>query len=109
MRPSAVVINVGRGPTIDEKALFEALQSNQIAGAVIDTWYSYPSPGRPNQLPSSLPFHELSNLVMTPHMSGWTNGTIQRRQRTIADNVMRRASGRACKNVVWGDTTTHDR
>lgn len=102
MRPSAVVINVGRGPTIDEKALFDALQSNQIAGAVIDTWYSYPSPGRPTLLPSSLPFHEMSNLVMTPHMSGWTNGTIQRRQRTIADNVMRRASGRACKNVVWG-------
>ena len=109
MRSSAVVINVGRGPTIDEKALFDALQSNQVAGAVIDTWYSYPLPGRPTLLPSSLPFHELSNLVMTPHMSGWTNGTIQRRQRTIADNVMRRASGRACENVVWGDTTTHDR
>jgi phosphoglycerate dehydrogenase-like enzyme len=109
MRPSAVIINVGRGPTIDEKALFDALQSNQVAGAIIDTWYSYPSPGRPTLLPSSLPFHELSNLVMTPHMSGWTNGTIQRRQRTIADNVMRRASGLACKNVVWGDTTTHDR
>jgi len=109
MRPSAVVINVGRGPTVDEQALFDALQSSQIAGAVIDTWYSYPSQDRPAPLPSSLPFHELSNVIMTPHMSGWTNGTIQRRQRTIADNVMRLASGRACKNVVWGDTQTHDR
>jgi phosphoglycerate dehydrogenase-like enzyme len=103
MRPSAVVVNVGRGPTIDETALFEALRTNRIAAAVIDTWYAYPSSGRSVVLPSALPFHELPNVLMTPHMSGWTHGTIRRRQRTIADNVMRRASGRACKNVVRGD------
>ena len=103
MRPSAVVVNVGRGPTINETALFEALRTRRIAGAVIDTWYAYPSPDRPTALPSTLPFHELPNVLMTPHMSGWTQGTIRRRQRTIADNVMRRASGRACTNVVRGD------
>ena len=65
---------------VDEQALFDALQSDQIAGAIIDTWYSYPSPDRSAPLPSSLQFHELSNVVMTPHMSGWTNGTIQRRR-----------------------------
>jgi phosphoglycerate dehydrogenase-like enzyme len=47
-----------------------------------------------------LPFHTLPNLVMTPHMSGWTTGTIQRRQRTIADNIKRRAAGQPCVNVV---------
>lgn len=104
MRPSAVVVNVGRGPTIDEQALFDALKSNRIAGAIIDTWYAYPGPDRKNVLPSSLPFHELPNVVMTPHMSGWTSGTIRRRQRTIADNVRRRAAGEPCTNVVRGET-----
>ncbi len=100
MRASAVVMNVGRGPTIDERALYEALKERRIAGAIIDTWYRYPSPDQPTVLPSALPFHELPNVVMTPHMSGWTSGTIRRRQLTIADNIGRRAEGRPCINVV---------
>ncbi len=79
MRRSAVVVNVGRGPTIDETALFEALRTNRIAAAVIDTWYAYPYSDRSVVLPSALPFHELPNVLMTPHMSGWTHGTIRRR------------------------------
>jgi len=100
MRPSAVVLNVGRGATVDEQALYEALKEGRIGGAIIDTWYNYPSPGQPNVLPSALPFHTLPNVVMTPHMSGWTSGTIRRRQKTIADNINRRADGRPCINVV---------
>src|ERR1700681_147072 len=100
MRASAVVLIVGRGPTIDEKSLYEALKDRRIAGAVIDTWYNYPSPNNPNVLPSKFPFHELPNVVMTPHMSGWTTGTIDRRRQTIADNITRRAAGRPCVNVV---------
>jgi Phosphoglycerate dehydrogenase and related dehydrogenases len=100
MRASAVILNVGRGPTIDERSLYEALKNRRIAGAVIDTWYSYPSPGSPTTLPSKFPFHELPNVVMTPHMSGWTTGTIDRRRLTIADNIRRRAAGKPCVNVV---------
>jgi phosphoglycerate dehydrogenase-like enzyme len=100
MRASAVILNVGRGPTIDEQSLYEALSNRRIAGAVIDTWYSYPSPGHPSVLPSKFPFQELPNVVMTPHMSGWTTGTINRRRLTIADNIGRRAAGRPCVNVV---------
>jgi phosphoglycerate dehydrogenase-like enzyme len=96
----AVLINVGRGPTVDEAALFDALKTNRIAGAVIDTWYSYPSAASPEVHPSSLPFHELPNLVMTPHMSGWTHGTIRRRKQTIADNIGRRLRAEPCVNVV---------
>ena len=101
MRPTAVVINVGRGPTIDENALYEALKTGRIAGAVIDTWYNYPTPASPNVYPSALPFQELPNIVMTPHMSGLTAGTVQRRQRVIADNIRRRMSGETCTNIVW--------
>ncbi len=100
MRPDAVIFNVGRGPTIDERALYEALRDRRIAGAVIDTWWAYPGAGDATRLPSSLAFHELPNIVMTPHMSGWTSGTVARRRAVIADNVGRRLAGRACVNVV---------
>jgi phosphoglycerate dehydrogenase-like enzyme len=100
MRKDAVLINVARGPVVDEQALYDALRNNAIAGAVIDTWYQYPTPTQANCLPSRLPFHELTNIVMTPHMSGWTNGTISRRQQVMADNVHRRMRGDTLINVV---------
>jgi phosphoglycerate dehydrogenase-like enzyme len=100
MRATAVVLNVGRGPTIDERSLYDALKNGRIVGAIIDTWYNYPSPEQPNVLPSALPFHTLPNVAMTPHMSGWTSGTIRRRQRTIADNIRRRFEGAPCINIV---------
>ena len=100
MRPTAVVINVGRGPAIDERALYDALATQRIAGAVIDTWYQYPAPDQGTTLPSTLPFHTLPNVVMTPHMSGWTDGTIRRRQRAMADNVLRRFAAQECEHVI---------
>jgi phosphoglycerate dehydrogenase-like enzyme len=101
MPRDAVVVNVGRGAVIEERALYNALKDRRIAGAVIDTWYNYPSATEPSAFPSALPFHELPNVVMTPHMAGWAQGTIRRRQRTIADNIARRMSGQPCVNVVW--------
>jgi phosphoglycerate dehydrogenase-like enzyme len=100
MKSDAVIINVGRGPTIDETALFEALKTGAIGGAIIDTWYQYPGPQQTDILPSKLPFHELSNVLMTPHMSGWTSGTIRRRQQTMADNIKRCFAGSPLENVV---------
>jgi phosphoglycerate dehydrogenase-like enzyme len=101
MRPQAVVVNVGRGPVIDEAALYAALKSGRIGGAIIDTWYTYPKPDNPTGHPGTLPFEELSNLVMTPHMSGWTSGTVRRRQETIADNIGRLSRGEPlCNRVV---------
>jgi phosphoglycerate dehydrogenase-like enzyme len=100
MRPNAIVLNVGRGPLIDQQALFDALSSRRIGGAIIDTWYQYPSPGKKDVLPSTLPFHTLDNIVMTPHMSGWTNGTIERRQQTMAGNIRKKFAGEPCVNVV---------
>ena len=100
MRRDGVVVNVGRGPVIDEQALFDALQSGRIGGAIVDTWYTYPSPDALAVHPSRLPFHELSNIVMTPHMSGWTAGTVRRRQLTMADNINRLARGEPLANVL---------
>jgi phosphoglycerate dehydrogenase-like enzyme len=100
MRPHAVLVNVGRGPTVDERALYEALQGGRIGGAVIDTWYNYPSADSALAKPSAMPFEGLPNVLMTPHMSGWTDGTIRRRRDTMADNVRRVMAGRDCVNVV---------
>lgn len=100
MKPDGVIINVGRGPVIDEKALYDALAQIQIGGAIIDTWYTYPTADTPVTLPGSSPFETLPNLVMTPHMSGWTNGTVRRRQETIAENIRRLVQGEALANVV---------
>lgn len=100
MLPDAVLINVARGPVVDEQALYDALHDKRIGGAVIDTWYRYPVPGSVTQVPSNLPFKELSNIVMTPHMSGWTEGTIRRRQEVMAGNLRRVLSGDICENIV---------
>lgn len=102
MRGDAVLVNVARGPVVDEQALFDALRDRRIGGAVIDTWYQYPAADDACGAPSSLPFHELPNLLMTPHMSGWTRGTICRRQETMADNIRRRMRGEPCENVLHG-------
>ncbi len=98
MRPDAVILNVGRGPVIDEQALYDALAQRRIGGAIIDTWYQYPSPQQPECTPSKLDFASLPNLVMTPHMSGWTEGTVRRRQQTVADNIARLLAGQPLVN-----------
>lgn len=100
MRPGAVLVNVARGAVVDETALYEACRDGAIGGAVIDTWYRYPK-GEETLLPSTAPLHELPNVLMTPHMSGWTHGMVRRRQRTMAENIARRLAGEPCVNQVW--------
>jgi len=100
MKPDALLLNVGRGPVIDEQALYEALSKRQIGGAIIDTWYQYPNADQPECAPSRFDFAALDNVVMTPHMSGWTSGTVRRRQQTIADNIARLLAGRPLENVL---------
>jgi phosphoglycerate dehydrogenase-like enzyme len=100
MRPDSLVINVGRGPVIDEAALYEALKAGTIGGAVIDTWYVYPQDETDTPYPGNLPFHELNNVTITPHMSAWTFGTIRRRRELMADNIRRLAAGETLLNIV---------
>jgi phosphoglycerate dehydrogenase-like enzyme len=99
MRPSATLVNVGRGPLVDEKALYTALTNKTIGGVVIDVWYDYPSSGHTGA-PSALPFHELDNILMTPHSSGLTRQTFDGRTADIAANINRLAAGEPLRNVV---------
>jgi phosphoglycerate dehydrogenase-like enzyme len=100
MRSDAILVNVGRGAVVDEAALFDSLKEQRIGGAIIDTWYQYPSAETVNCAPSKFDFASLQNVLMTPHMSGWTQGTVLRRQQTIADNINRLSSGRPLLNVI---------
>jgi phosphoglycerate dehydrogenase-like enzyme len=101
MRRTAVIINVARGAIIDEHALYQALAERRIGGAIIDVWYQYPQQGQPQgPRPSVLPFHELDNVLMTPHASAWTDGLLPRRNRAVATNLNRLARGEALLNIV---------
>jgi len=87
MRTDAVLINVGRGEVIDEEALFNALKENRIRAAILDVWWQYPSTDTPEVSPSKYPFHELPNVTMTPHSSGWTSEQEVRKVAQVAHNV----------------------
>jgi phosphoglycerate dehydrogenase-like enzyme len=100
MKPGAVVVNVARGAVVNEDALYFALKERRIAGAVIDAWYRYPTPEDLTVPPSKHPFHELPNVIMTPHSSIWTDGMIERRWDEIARNIEAIAHNRALANVV---------
>ena len=99
MKPSAFLVNVARAEIIDEEALYDALSQRRIAGAALDVWYCYPrEPG--SAAPATRPFHELPNVLMTPHVSGWTDGTLDARARLIAENIRRVAYGETPLNLV---------
>jgi len=68
----AVLVNVGRGPIVDEAALYQALASGRLYAAGLDVWYRYPEDeaGRAATLPAHQPFHELDQVVMSPHRGG---------------------------------------
>ena len=72
MPRGSVLVNVGRGPVVDQKALYEALQDGQLSAAGLDVWYNYPQneDTRSSTPPSDYPFAELENVIMTPHRSG---------------------------------------
>ena len=94
------IINVARGALIDEEALYTACRDRQIGGAIIDTWYRYPASETEHCQPSRFPFHQLDNVIMTPHASAWTDRLAPRRNRLIAENLDRLARNEPLINVV---------
>ncbi len=100
MKDTAVVINVARGHIADEDALFQALSDGVIGGAILDTWYQYPSPDDLAIRPSKHPFHDLDNVLMTPHISGWSEGQQQRRWAKTSDNIEALMTGRDLINLI---------
>jgi phosphoglycerate dehydrogenase-like enzyme len=99
MKPGAILVNVSRADVIDEDALYTALHEGRIGAAALDVWYRYPTDSGPT-LPARRPFHELPNVLMTPHISGWTDGTLEARAKVIAENIRRVTVGEPPLNLV---------
>nr|WP_233526291.1 D-2-hydroxyacid dehydrogenase [Actinomadura spongiicola] len=93
MRPSARLINIGRGALVAEADLVKALRDGRIAGAALDVFEDEP-------LPESSPLWDLPNVVVSPHMSGDVVGWRDELVRVFVDNLDRYVSGRPLRNVV---------
>jgi phosphoglycerate dehydrogenase-like enzyme len=100
--PGAVLVNVGRGPTVDEAALYHALRDGRLLAAGLDVWYSYPpdEAARPCTMPSDYPFHELPNVVMSPHRAGGSTDTERLRMIHLAELLNAAARGEPIPNKV---------
>lgn len=66
------VVNIGRGEIVDEEGLYRALKEGVLLGAAIDVWYNYPKGGEDIADPSRYPIHELPNVILSPHLAGFT-------------------------------------
>jgi phosphoglycerate dehydrogenase-like enzyme len=88
------LINVGRGKVIEEEALYNALKKESLKGAALDVWYNYPGKDRKEPVfPSKFPFHELPNVVLSPHKSSHTAGAIRAMIDDTIENI------RSCLNM----------
>jgi D-3-phosphoglycerate dehydrogenase len=93
MKASAWLINVGRGPVIDEAALIEALHDRRIAGAMLDVYEHYRiAPGHP--------LFALDNVILTPHLAGSTRESRARAAVRAADETLRMLAGEQPRNLV---------
>jgi phosphoglycerate dehydrogenase-like enzyme len=99
---NCIVVNVGRGPVIDEEALYAALAERRIRAAGIDVWYQYPEgdDARGSTYPSRLPFHDLDNVVMTPHRGGWLEDFETLRVAALAELLNAAGEGQEMANRV---------
>ena len=94
--PRARVVNVGRGPLVDEGALAEALAEGRIAGAALDVFEIEP-------LPPESPLWRLPNVIVTPHSSGTTPGNHVRSTELFVENVGRWARGEPLRHEIRAD------
>lgn len=93
MKPDAYLINVSRGPLIDDAALIAALRKGRLAGAALDVFAAEP-------LSPASPYWELENVLITPHTAAVTEKLWDRHFALIAENLRRYLAGRPLLSVV---------
>ncbi len=102
MKPSAYLINVARGPVVDEKALYEVLAAKKIAGAGLDVFEEEPTP-------ASNPILRLGNVIVTPHALCWTDELFGNIARTAIGAVLAVHGGRRPDFPVDARALAHPR
>lgn len=93
MKPSAILMNLSRGEIVDERALYNALLSNKIRGAILDVFWQEP-------LPSDSRWRKLPNVILTPHIGAATNEALRRASMTVSADVVRVLKGQKPENEV---------
>jgi phosphoglycerate dehydrogenase-like enzyme len=93
MKPTAVLVNVGRGNLVDETALIEVLKAGKIRGAGLDVYSEEP-------LPPSSPLWKLPNVIACPHVAGLSPHYLARAMTLFAENLRRYLAGEPLLNVV---------
>ena len=93
MKPTAVLINIGRGPVVDEEALIGALEQSRIRGAALDVFDVEP-------LPPGHPFYRLDNVLLSPHSADRTADSKERSMRVFLENFERFRRSEPLVNVV---------
>jgi len=93
MKPTAYIVNIGRGATIQQAALVRALQEGWIRGAGLDVT-------DPEPLPADSPLWDMPNVIITPHTSGRTPRRPERAMALFLDNLGRYLRGEPMRNVV---------
>ncbi|NHJ38690.1 MAG: hypothetical protein FK731_01565 [Asgard group archaeon] len=113
MRNGTIIINVGRGKTIDEKALYEAIKTGKLFAAGLDPQWNYPArtsvPRRADgevssdekYYPSDYPIHEFDNVVLSPHRAAHVvEGYEQAHWQDVIENIIRIYEGKEPFNLV---------
>lgn len=93
MKPTALFINIGRGPIVQEAALIRALRERWIGGAALDVFEREP-------LPADSPLYDLDNVILTPHVSGASPRYMDRAVPLFCENLRRYLRGEHLLNLV---------
>jgi phosphoglycerate dehydrogenase-like enzyme len=93
MKPTARIVNLGRGALVDEPALIDALRAGRLAGAALDVFATEP-------LPADSPLWDLPQVILTPHVSGVGPRYWERSIELFARNLHRFQRGEPLENVV---------
>ncbi|MCY1403188.1 Glyoxylate/hydroxypyruvate reductase B [compost metagenome] len=93
MKPEAILVNIARGPVVDEVALIEALRQRRIRGAGLDVFSHEP-------LPTDSPLLKLDNVVVTPHIGSATHETREAMARCAVENLLSALAGERPANLV---------
>ena len=93
MKPNAYLVNISRGGIVDEPALIKALQEGWIAGAGLDVFQKEP-------LPPDSPLYDLDNVILSPHVAGFSPHYDERASDLFAENLRRYLVGEDLLNLV---------